>query len=164
MKTAILAQQRERVSGDNDSPFSTCSFSTELSYFCLLGSTMAMRPLCSLPLAPCNELGQSCSLHLPLQKVSSERDNSSRPKVGALGQWQTPAARHQPYPASSDWVWCYIHVIPTETGVSCFWHNDSEMLEEEEENRLLPALMVLAMNPVTRTGLRKPAKPNRSAS
>lgn len=80
MKTAILAQQRERVSGDNDSPFSTSSFSAELSHFCPLGSTMATRPLWSLSLAPCDELGQSLPLHPPLQKVSLDRITVANPK------------------------------------------------------------------------------------
>lgn len=34
------------------------------------------------------------------------------------------------------------------------------MREEEEESRLLPILVVLAMNPVSRTDPRKPAKPD----
>lgn len=61
--------------------------------------------------------------------------------------------------ATSGWLWFYIHIILIEPGMGS-WHCNSQMPDdEEEENRMLPTLTALAMNPASRSDPRKSAKP-----
>lgn len=60
--------------------------------------------------------------------------------------------------ATSGWLWFYIHIILIEPGMGSR-HCNSQKPDEEEENRMLPTLTALAMNPASSTDPRKSAKP-----
>lgn len=59
--------------------------------------------------------------------------------------------------ATSGWLWFYIHIILIEPGMGSRHRNSQK--PDEEENRMLPTLTALAMNPASSTDPRKSAKP-----